>query len=165
MDYLKLDGIQAMLEKAANDIVREAVFEAPELTGDLRDSITAGDFNPADNSIDVFIDPNQLSNQNRWNGMYYPELVHEGTKPHEIRPKNGKVLSWQTSQGFRVVQSGKRAGQINRSRKNDTYAYTKVVHHPGTAPNPFFTRALEKVLAISDFKDKIQLRLIKTEIE
>ena len=52
----------------------------------------------------------------------YGIYVHEGTRPHEIRVKDKMVLA------------NKRTGQI----------FGKVVHHPGTKPNPFLTRAVEK---------------------
>jgi len=52
----------------------------------------------------------------------YSAAVHEGTRPHIIMPVNKRVLySRNTNQFF-----GKR------------------VQHPGTRPNPFFARALEK---------------------
>lgn len=50
----------------------------------------------------------------------YSFWVHEGTAPHIIRAKNKSVLA------------NVRTGQF----------FGKVVHHPGTKPNPFFTRAI-----------------------
>lgn len=52
-----------------------------------------------------------------------------GTKPHVIRPRNKKTLSW--TEGKRLsgrARSGKAAGQR---------FYAKVVHHPGTKAQPF----------------------------
>lgn len=57
----------------------------------------------------------------------YSVFVHEGTKPHIIQVVNKKVLA------------NERAGQI----------FGKIVHHPGTRPNPFITMAIDKS------KDKI----------
>jgi HK97 gp10 family phage protein len=57
----------------------------------------------------------------------YAAYVHEGTRPHTIRPANGKA--------FMVIM-------INGRR-----VYTNAVHHPGTKPNPFLRRAMEEVLA------------------
>jgi len=57
-----------------------------------------------------------------YNRQPYAIYVHEGTRPHEIRPKDKKVLA------------NRRTGQI----------FGKVVHHPGTKPNPFFIRAVER---------------------
>lgn len=55
----------------------------------------------------------------------YAQAVNDGTRPHIIRPKNAKALRFRV--GGRVV-------------------YAKVVHHPGTRPNPFLDRALRDVL-------------------
>lgn len=52
----------------------------------------------------------------------YSIFVHEGTKPHEIRTVNKKVLA------------NSRTGQI----------FGKRVMHPGTRPNQFFIRAIER---------------------
>jgi HK97 gp10 family phage protein len=51
----------------------------------------------------------------------YSVFVHEGTAPHIIRAKIKKGLA------------NARTGQF----------FGKVVHHPGTKPNPFFTRAIK----------------------
>jgi len=55
-------------------------------------------------------------------GAHYGIYVHEGTRPHTIRIVNKKVLA------------NKRTGQI----------FGRVVRHPGTQPNPFLKRAVEK---------------------
>lgn len=54
----------------------------------------------------------------------YAEMVNDGTRPHLIRPRRAKALRFTV--GGRVV-------------------YAKVVHHPGTRPNPFLDKALQKV--------------------
>ena len=53
----------------------------------------------------------------------YAEAVEKGTRPHEIRPINGKVLA------FKV------AGKM---------IFTPIVHHPGTRANPFLERAVDE---------------------
>jgi hypothetical protein len=55
----------------------------------------------------------------------YAEAVHNGTRPHTIRPRNAQALRFVI--GGRVV-------------------YAKVVHHPGTKPNPFLERAVREVM-------------------
>lgn len=52
----------------------------------------------------------------------YAAYVHEGTPPHVIRPLVKQALA------------NKRSGQF----------FGKVVHHPGTRPNPFLLRAFNK---------------------
>ena len=54
----------------------------------------------------------------------YAAAVNDGTRPHEIRPRNAQALRFRI--GGRVV-------------------YARVVHHPGTRPNPFLDRALREV--------------------
>jgi len=51
-----------------------------------------------------------------------------GTSPHVIRPKNAKSLHWYDWE----------------NEGADVYA--KQVHHPGTAPRPFFRPAIDKVV-------------------
>lgn len=54
----------------------------------------------------------------------YAQYVHDGTRPHVIRPRRRQALRFVV--GGRVV-------------------YAKVVHHPGTRARPFLTRALIEV--------------------
>jgi HK97 gp10 family phage protein len=53
----------------------------------------------------------------------YAEAVEKGTKPHEIRPANGKLLE------FKIA---------------DKMIFTPIVHHPGTKANPFLERAVDE---------------------
>lgn len=54
-------------------------------------------------------------------GVFYGELVREGTKPHEIRPKKAKAL---------------------RFMIGDEVIFTTRVNHPGTKANPYHKRVL-----------------------
>jgi hypothetical protein len=56
----------------------------------------------------------------------YAQMVHDGTRPHVIRPRNAQVLR------FRV------GGQV---------VFARVVNHPGTRAQPFLDRALREVAA------------------
>lgn len=58
----------------------------------------------------------------------YAFFVHEGTEPHEIRPRNAKALRFYSQ----------RAG---------TFVFAKVVHHPGTKPNRYLTDTTREVFA------------------
>jgi len=55
----------------------------------------------------------------------HAHLVHDGTKPHEIRSRHGKMMAMRI--GGRMVMA-------------------RAVHHPGARANPFMTRALERSL-------------------
>jgi hypothetical protein len=54
----------------------------------------------------------------------YAPYVHDGTRPHVIRPRNASVLRFQVD--GRTV-------------------YARVVNHPGTRARPFLDRALREV--------------------
>ncbi len=54
----------------------------------------------------------------------YAPFVHFGTRPHEIRPKDRKVLRWANGGAF---------------------IFAKVVHHPGYGGDPYLFNAAEEV--------------------
>ena len=54
----------------------------------------------------------------------YAKFVIEGTRPHEIHPASANVLVFKAKSGDLV--------------------FTKLVRHPGTKPNPFLQRAVDK---------------------
>jgi hypothetical protein len=54
----------------------------------------------------------------------YAKYVVKGTAPHEIRPVNASCLKFEAAGGDVV--------------------FTRLVRHPGTKPNPFLERAVEK---------------------
>jgi hypothetical protein len=54
----------------------------------------------------------------------YAKFVVEGTKPHKIYPVSASVLAFKAKSGDLV--------------------FTKLVRHPGTKPNPFLQRAVDK---------------------
>ena len=56
--------------------------------------------------------------------VHYARFVHDGTKPHEIKPKKRRALRIPTGTGF---------------------AFRKKVRHPGTAPRPFMTVARDAI--------------------
>lgn len=63
----------------------------------------------------------------RWtigSDVEYADMVHDGTRPHIIRPKNAKALRFRV--GGRTV-------------------FAKVVRHPGTRARPFLDRAIAAV--------------------
>jgi hypothetical protein len=53
----------------------------------------------------------------------YAMYVVKGTRPHIIRPVNASVLAFQGASGKMV--------------------FTRLVHHPGTKPNPWMQKAAE----------------------
>lgn len=70
----------------------------------------------------------------------YAIFVHEGTHPHTIVPVNKRVLA------------NKRTGEI----------FGKLVHHPGTRPNPFFERAIQNsIRKIEEFFNQALQNVLK----
>ena len=112
----KQQAIKHEIARATYEIQDTAKREVPVDKGILK------------NSIDAVIVNKELTGQvivKRNYGIF----VHEGTKPHIIRPVRKKVLAW------RVRTQGK---------LGKDYVFAKVVNHPGTKPNPFLLRAVNK---------------------
>lgn len=94
---------------------REAPVNKGTAGGNLRQSITSRMTGPARGEVQV--------------GVEYGIFVEEGTKPHIIRPLHKRVLASRSS--------GRRQG--------GEYTYFgREVHHPGTRPNPFFQRGVDR---------------------
>ena len=99
----------------------ELVQSCPVDTGRLKNSIKVVPQNP--NLIMISM-------------VDYAIYVEFGTPPHIIKPKNAKALHWK-SEGV-----GPRGGKV----KNDVFA--KLVHHPGTRPQPFIRNTLRNKLGL-----------------
>lgn len=54
--------------------------------------------------------------------LTYARYVHDGTRPHLIKPRSAKMLRFKTAGGATV--------------------FARAVWHPGTRPQPFFREAL-----------------------
>jgi len=103
----------------AREIRHEAKFTAPVRTGRLQQSIKA--------SRADLIAPGHYRAEVSANTRY-ARYVHEGTRPHIIRARRAPALRFYWPRVGRVV-------------------FFKSVHHPGTKPNPFLTRAADIVAA------------------
>jgi HK97 gp10 family phage protein len=118
----KQEAIRKEIARASYSIQKQAKEEAPFKKGFLR------------NSIDVIIKAGGVTGQvivKRNYGIF----VHEGTRPHDIYPRNGKVLAWRSI----ISQSIK-----TKRNKYSNWVYASKVHHPGTKANPFLARAADK---------------------
>lgn len=102
------DGKRDAMQRAVLVVEAAAKREAPVKTGTLRRSITSRVERGGDRGV---IGTN----------LRYARPVHEGSKPHTIRPRRAKALFW------------KGARHPVRS-----------VNHPGNKANPFFVRAMER---------------------
>lgn len=96
----------------------------------------------------------------------YSIFVHEGTRPHIIRPRGKKALAfeWTKGGGFQAGQVGGKIAFVkpgltrNGRVKYHSSVVLQEVHHPGTKANPFFDRAIERTTAAIDkiFEDGLQ---------
>lgn len=102
------------LEATARQVVNRAKVLAPVDTGRLRASIR----------IEARRTLSLRSVYTVGSDVSYAAMVHDGTRPHTIRPKSASVL---------------------RFRVGGRYVYAKVVHHPGTRARPFLDRAVREV--------------------
>jgi hypothetical protein len=68
----------------------------------------------------------------------YALYVHEGTKAHDIRPKNRKALRFPADGGSSTLGGRVRSGGKVR--------FAKRVRHPGTKANPFMLRGAKKAV-------------------
>lgn len=110
------DASARELRNAGRQVVNRAKVLAPVDTGRLRASIE-GRLNRT-----WTLRPQFTVGSN----VEYAQMVHDGTRPHIIRPRNARSLRF-------VV-----GGQV---------VYARVVHHPGTRARPFLDRALREVTA------------------
>lgn len=104
------------LEIAARQVMNRAKVLAPVDTGRLRASIRI-ESRRTFTFRSVYTVGSDVS---------YAPMVHDGTRPHVIRPKRAQALRFRV--GGRIV-------------------YAKVVNHPGTRARPFLDRALREVAA------------------
>jgi hypothetical protein len=98
---------QKFVERLTAVVWASAFWNAPRKTGYLASTVVK-DVGVGVGSVQVLAS--------------YARYVAEGTRPHEIRPVNGRVLVFAAPNGGLV--------------------FTQVVHHPGTKPNPWLQDAV-----------------------
>lgn len=117
------------LRTLALSAVREQKLEAPRRTGNLGRSIRLGRVSATEAETIA--------------GANYAIYVHEGTRPHEIRPRNKKALAFPANSGSATLGGRVRSGGKVR--------FAKRVRHPGTKPNPFMLRGAVKAIEGTGF--------------
>lgn len=68
----------------------------------------------------------------------YSSFVADGTRPHEIRPKRGKVLAFVAGGSVSIQSANVATRHSNGGTASYGMVFARVVHHPGTRPNDFF---------------------------
>jgi hypothetical protein len=119
---------EPMMRQLALSAVREQKLEVPRQTGNLGRSIRIGRVTPKEAQTIA--------------AASYALYVHEGTRAHDIRPRNAKVLA------FPGAGSATLSG---RPRKGGKIIFAKRVRHPGTKANPFMLRGAQKAVQAAGF--------------
>jgi hypothetical protein len=113
-------AVQPVLRKRIATLTRRIATQArsdvPVRTGNLGRSIVEDPI--------VFIGPFRVESGVTATAPY-AAAVHDGSRPHVIRPRNGTALKFEM--GGRVV-------------------FAKSVHHPGSKARPFLRNAAERVM-------------------
>jgi Bacteriophage HK97-gp10, putative tail-component len=112
------------LETTARQVMNRAKVLAPVDTGRLRASIR----------IERRTFLGLRARYTIGSDLNYAAMVHDGTRPHVIRPRRAKALRFRV--GGRVV-------------------FARVVRHPGTRGRPFLDRALREVTAARGYSVRI----------
>lgn len=105
-----------LVQKAQRQTLTRAKVTSPVDSGALRNSHVAEPIKVSGDKVTTEISVEGGAKQD------YAMYVHEGTKPHVIKPRRKKVLSWKGSEG-RV--------------------FATAVNHPGTEPRPWLRNALQ----------------------
>jgi hypothetical protein len=134
-----------IMQVLAAAVVRDAKTLVPRRTGNLGRSIHVAAVTPT--TAEVTASAN------------YAAFVEYGTRPHEITPKAKKALFFAsagvvkerfgyTGKIFRL--SGNLTTYALRNFGNAAFVYAKVVHHPGTRPEPFMAPAVDQAIGETD---------------
>lgn len=138
-------GSSSLMNQIGLAVVRESKLLVPRKTGNLGRSIRVIDHTAT--QVTVAATAN------------YAAFVELGTRPHTITPKAAKALAWSTTAaGSRLsgsIRKGLKVGSLGLGRRggglgglsislvgsagpsSGAIQFAKVVHHPGTRPEPF----------------------------
>lgn len=118
-----IDDFGPVMREIALEAVGEQKRLAPVRTGNLRRTINVGRITAR--SAETLARAN------------YAAYVEFGTQPHEIRPRNAKVLRWKVRGGYR---------------------YARRVMHPGTRPQPYMIPGAQRAIRNVGLADSLIAR-------
>ena len=121
---------EKLLRTIALSAVREQKLLAPRKTGNLGRTIHLGAVTPTRAETIA--------------SASYAAYVEQGTRPHEIRPRNRKALRWAASSGDARLSGTPRSGGRVR--------FAKRVQHPGTRAQPFMVPGAKKAVEDAGLK-------------
>jgi HK97 gp10 family phage protein len=143
-DVISREKLSRFLEESAKFVFAEVRERAPVRTGRLRGSIALIKVNDLHYVVG--------------SPLEYAVFVERGTRPHIIRPRRARALRFEvggeTVFAAYVVQPSRGGLVITPKRRRALrfevprrVVFAKKVEHPGTEPQPFFQRALQKYRA------------------
>lgn len=123
------------LVRRGRQVEREAVRLCPVNTGNLRSSITT-EFRQQGDRLQVRVGTN----------VDYALPVHEGSRPHVIRPRSKKALVfvWPGAPSAVAAAVPRSRRRVSRQGKSGPLVAFRYVNHPGTKARPFLRLALER---------------------
>lgn len=134
-----------IMRKLALRTVREAKILVPRKTGTLGRSIQPKDVQATHALV--------VATAN------YAAFVEFGTRPHVITPKARKALRWAaTAAGRRLSGTPRKAAQRGEL---GGVVFARIVHHPGTRPEPFLLPGAKKAVASSGGESGILAEIVK----
>ena len=74
----------------------------------------------------------------------YAAFVEYGTRPHVIAPKNGRVLAWQSGGSAGAYTTSASGRSYYKSGSSGGMVFAAYVNHPGTQPNPYMQKIVDK---------------------
>jgi len=143
-DIISREKLSKFLEESAKFVFTKARERAPVRTGKLHGSIALIKVNDLHYVVG--------------SPLEYAVYVERGTRPHIIRPKRARALRFvvggETVFATYVVQPSRGGLVITPKRRRalrfeipQRVVFAKRVEHPGTEPQPFLERALQKYRA------------------
>lgn len=131
---------RAILRRLQLDTAEEAKRLVPRKTGNLGRSIAPGAFSGSSALVRA--------------SAAYARYVEEGTRPHDIVPRNGRALRFPAS-GVSTTLAGRvRTGEARRLG-NAAYVFAARVRHPGTKPYPFLVPGAKKAVERGGLRDVV----------
>ncbi|CEP67880.1 Bacteriophage HK97-gp10, putative tail-component [Moorella glycerini] len=141
------------LYTATEGLLTKIINNTPIKTGTLRRSQTV---TPYRDRMMVSISANTP----------YAVAVHEGSKPHEIIPREAKALAFIPVAGMRLKDRKplyrSKTGRLVVSKKRAAVVFAKRVRHPGYKGNPWMKRTVEQNI---DKVGKYVLRSVKKALK
>lgn len=117
--------VYVWVQRVTGGIATKGKLYAPVDTGYLRNSITSAVRSGGSTEVVGMVGAS----------AEYAAHVHEGTRPHIIRPKGGKALRFTGH-----------VGPNTTGRTGTQVIYARSVSHPGTKGRPFLRRAMTEEL-------------------